>query len=128
MRTAASVRARQRGVSGEETARAYLAARGYIVRARNFRSRTGEIDVVAEKDGTIAFVEVKTWSAYGVSELEYSINKRKQGRIVDAARLYMAMNPDTLKKKARFDVVFVGQGDSDGGVRHIEDAFSGDVR
>jgi putative endonuclease len=118
----------ERGARGERIAGALLEKKGYTVRARNFRSRMGEIDIVAEKDGTVAFVEVKSWAAFGRSELEYSINRRKRTRIVDTARLYIASNPDVVNKKARFDVVFIGQGDSDRGVRHIEDAFSGDVR
>ncbi len=120
--------AAEKGVRGERIARAHLEGKGYRVRAQNFRSRTGEIDLVAEKDGTVIFVEVKAWSAFGESELEYSINRRKRGRIVDTARLYLASNPDAREKRARFDVVFVDQGDSGNGVRHIEDAFSGDVR
>jgi putative endonuclease len=119
---------RERGVRGERIAGELLEREGYTVRARNYRSRIGEIDIVAEKDGIVAFVEVKSWAAFGQSELEFSINRRKRSRIIDTARLYIASNADMGNKKTRFDVVFIGQGDSGCGVRHIEDAFSGDVR
>ena len=48
-----------RGQLGEDLAASYLAAHGYTIVARNFRTRYGEIDIIACKDGFVAFVEVK---------------------------------------------------------------------
>ena len=52
----------RRGRDGEQRAEQYLSDRGYTVLARNFRSRIGEIDIIAEKDDRIVFVEVKNWA------------------------------------------------------------------
>lgn len=48
------------GRAGETIATHYLKQQGYLIRDRNFRTRSGEIDIIAEKDHTISFVEVKT--------------------------------------------------------------------
>jgi len=116
---------RKRGTAGEERAAAWLTSRGWTIRQRNFRTRRGEIDIIAEKDTEIAFVEVKTWGAMPRSELEYSIDARKQRRIVQAARFYIACNPQIAGSGVRFDVIFLS-GDS-GEVRHIERAFTGGI-
>ncbi len=116
---------RKRGTAGEERAAAWLSSRGWAIRQRNFRTRRGEIDIIAEKDAEIAFVEVKSWGAMPRSELEYSINSRKQRRIVQAARFYIARNPEIAGSRVRFDVIFLGG--SAGEVRHIERAFTGGI-
>ncbi len=112
-----------RGAAGEERAAAYLAGKGYGILARNFRCRTGEVDIVAGKGDTVAFVEVKCWVVLGEADLEYSVGGAKQRRIANAARWFVARRPEVALKRLRFDVILVpgGQGD----VRHIEDAFSG---
>ena len=61
-----------KGRAGEEAAAAWLAAGGWLIRARNFRVARGEIDIIATRGETIAFVEVKSWSALPASELEHS--------------------------------------------------------
>ena len=48
------------GVLGEELAEIMLLEKGYTILARNFRCRYGEIDIIAAKNGVLAFVEVKT--------------------------------------------------------------------
>jgi len=103
----------------------YLRSKGYAILERNFRSRAGEIDIIAEKGDTLAFVEVKSWSAYGEGELEYSIDGRKQRRIEQTARVFIMQRPLAGKKRFRFDVILMTGGDSRKRVRHIENAFSG---
>jgi putative endonuclease len=116
-----------RGREGEEKAAEYLAGKGYTVLARNFRARTGEVDIIAQKDGTLVFVEVKNWRIYGKSELEYSIGRTKQRKIENAARLFLLRKGWREDMRTRFDVVLMGGDGSEGGVLHIEDAFSGAV-
>jgi putative endonuclease len=113
------------GAQGETEAVEYLRSAGYAIVERNFRSRRGEIDIIAEKDGTLAFLEVKSWGAYSESELEYSIDARKQRRITETARVFLMVKPLYSGKKLRFDVIFISSGDSRKRVRHIENAFSG---
>ncbi len=114
----------QRGAEGETKAAAFMAARGWTVLERNFRSVGGEIDIIAEKGDTVAFVEVKAWDALPQGELEHSIDSRKQARIARAARSWLSRGRARPGKRLRFDVIFLG---GESGVRHIENAFSGGI-
>jgi putative endonuclease len=117
--------AKSRGAAGEERAASWLAANGWVVRERNFRAPSGEIDIIAEKDGEVAFVEVKTWAAMPEAELEHAIDRRKQQRIVRTARYYLSRQPRLAEMRLRFDVVFIDAGTSR--IRHIENAFNGGI-
>lgn len=119
------LQSRKRGADGEDRAAAWLCSQGWTIRDRNFRTRHGEIDIVAEKGSRIAFVEVKAWDFLPESELEYSIDSRKQRRISQAARVYVAQNPGITDRRLSFDVIFLGGGAQ--AVRHIEGAFSGGI-
>lgn len=112
----------ERGRTGEDRAAAYLSAKGYKILNRNFRTRWGEVDIVCETGRHIVFVEVKSWRSSDYRELEHSIDRRKQRRIVGAARTYLGERPMAHRNKSiRFDVVFVPtQGTA---IRHIMGAF-----
>jgi putative endonuclease len=114
-----------KGLAGEERAASWLLARGWVIRERNFRSRRGEIDIIAERGPHVSFVEVKAWKSFPSSELEYSISGRKRARIEQAARYYLSLHPELQERHLSFDVIFLGAGAE--GVRHIEGAFSGGV-
>jgi len=117
--------ARRTGADGEDRASAWLQDRGWLIRERNYRGSGAEVDIIAEKDGEVAFVEVKSWKSMPVSELEFSIDARKQGRIARAARSWLSARREPPGRRLRFDVIFLG---ADGEpVRHIEGAFSGGV-
>jgi len=116
---------RARGSAGENRAAAWLSSRGWTIRERNFRTRRGEIDIIAEKGVEVAFVEVKAWGAMPRSELEYSIDSRKQRRIAQAAKAYVATNPGIAARRLRFDVIFLGGAAAE--VCHIERAFNGGI-
>ncbi|HYW83170.1 MAG TPA: YraN family protein [Spirochaetia bacterium] len=116
---------RSRGAAGEERAASWLAASGWVVRERNFRAPSGEIDIIAEKGGEVAFVEVKAWSAMPEAELEHAIDRRKQQRIVRTARYYLSRQPRCAGMRLRFDVVFIDAATSR--LRHIENAFNGGI-
>jgi putative endonuclease len=114
-----------RGRAGEQAAAAWLVQERWLVRDRNFRAPGGEIDIVAERDGTLAFFEVKSWAALPAAELEHSINARKQGRIARAARVWLHRHPALRRLRPRFDVIFVSPGEPR--FLHIVDAFTGEV-
>jgi putative endonuclease len=116
---------KSRGAAGEDKAAAYLAEAGWVVRERNFRARSGEIDIIAEKGGEVAFVEVKAWATMPESELEYAIDRRKQARIVRTARYYLSRQPGCGEMRLRFDIVFLDVGTLR--IRHIENAFNGGI-
>jgi putative endonuclease len=114
-----------RGREGEQAAAAWLSAGGWTIIERNFRTPLGEIDIIATRDATVAFIEVKSWSALPDSALEHSIDHRKQVRIARAARLFLSRHPALLERSFRFDVLFLDQGAHS--VRHIENAFNGGI-
>jgi putative endonuclease len=82
------------GAWGENLAADYLLAQGYELLARNVRTGAGEIDLIARKDGLLAFVEVKTRRNDRFGEPESAITPAKQQRMADAAELWLADHPE----------------------------------
>ena len=113
------------GKAGEAAAAEYLKEKGYLIHTLNYRSRYGEIDIIAEKDGELVFVEVKTRkSADFGSPCEY-VTPAKMQRITATAEYYEYVNETGLAP--RFDVVEIITGKagdlSDITINHIENAF-----
>lgn len=95
------------GAKGEELAAAHLLRNGYKILERNFRSKGGEVDIVAkDSDGCIVFVEVKTRRnlAYGLPQL--AVTQRKQRQIAKGALSWLSRNR-LHDHAARFDVIAV---------------------
>ena len=107
------------GKQGEDKAVEALETAGMKVIARNFRSRQGEIDIIALDGEVLVFVEVKAWSSFGMENLSYSINPKKQGRIIETAKYFLAKYRQYYGRAIRFDVVFVGKE----AVTHLASAF-----
>ena len=82
-----------------------LAAEGYTVLTRNYRSKYGEIDIIALKDDTLVFIEVKVFDSMAKENLEYTINTAKKKHIVNTARNYLLNNGHFREKHKRFDVI-----------------------
>ena len=81
---------RQRlGKRGEELARSHLASRGYKILETNYRTRSGEIDLIAERDATLVFVEVKARRGAALGLPEESITPGKRSHLVAAAQEYL---------------------------------------
>jgi putative endonuclease len=80
----------QVGRHGEDAAVAYLEQHGFVVVARNWRCRTGELDVVAREGGTLVFCEVKTRRGLGFGPPLDAITWRKQSRLRQLASAYLA--------------------------------------
>ncbi len=99
--------ARQRlGRRGEDYAAGRLAALGYTVIVRNWRCRAGEIDLVAEKDGMLIFVEVRTRRGDRLGTPEESITPAKRARLIAAAQTYLDEHGQT-DRDWRIDVAAV---------------------
>ncbi len=114
-----SVNKRQIGTSYEIKAEEYLLRNGYRILERNFRNRSGEIDIIAKDGEYFCFVEVKyrTTNLYG-SPLE-AVNYRKQNQIRKVAQYYLMKNKLTECTPCRFDVIaFEGEQ-----MTHIKNAF-----
>ena len=81
---------RQRlGRKGEAIAARHLEANGYGILQTNFRTRSGEIDIVARKDGVLVFVEVRTKSGRSFGTPEDSLTAVKRSRLVAVAEEYI---------------------------------------
>lgn len=106
---------------GETVAAGYLEERGYSVIARNFRTPYGEIDIVAEKDGFIIFVEVKTRTSSSLGPPEISVTPRKQKHMLAAAEHYAQENEIDYWQ---IDVIAVeGKPGTRSGITHFENAI-----
>ena len=110
---------RQTGAEYEVKAEEYLLGCGYKILERNFRNRSGEIDLIAKKDEQIHFVEVKyrTTSDFG-NPLE-AVDFRKQNQIRKVAMYYLMKNKLSEWTPCQFDVIaFEGEN-----LTHVENAF-----
>lgn len=111
------------GNRGEEKAKEYFKQNGYEIVESNWRTRRGEIDIIAQKDQTIVFIEVKTLLKGNLETLSKELNQQKQKRIVETAKQFLATTRKYSNSLIRFDVVVI---DMPGfpSVYHIENAFA----
>jgi putative endonuclease len=109
-----------KGRAGEDAAASYLEEKGIKVLEKNFRSRKGEIDIVALDGETLVFVEVKAWSSYGIDALEYAIDAKKRHKIIETSKYFLSLHREYRYMAIRFDVIFV----SAGVVTHLASAFT----
>ena len=95
---------------------------GYTVVERRYRTRFGEIDVIANDQGTVVFVEVKTKTDCTFSDPVESVTKQKQRRLVSMAEQYVAYHrlDDT---PCRFDVVAIDASVAPSHITIYKDAF-----
>ncbi len=110
------------GKRGESWAVSELENKNYKILARNYRTRLGEIDIIAKDKDTICFVEVKTRSSdlRGLPAESVSFSKKRQ--IAKAALGYLKENR-LLNHKARFDVVSVDCSEGVPKIELLKDAF-----
>jgi putative endonuclease len=113
--------AERRGREAEDLAAAALERAGWRILGRRVRTPPGELDLVAEQGGLVAFLEVKHRPTG--AEAAFSVTERQRRRIAAAAEAWLAARPDAAPAGVRFDVVVV---DASGRVRRIADAFRAD--
>lgn len=94
------------GQQGEYWARTYLERNGYVIRETNFRCREGEIDIVAEHNGCLVFVEVRTRTGSRFGTPEESVTVAKQEKLASVAMSYLQAHGD-LPLEWRIDVVAI---------------------
>ncbi|MCX8023303.1 MAG: YraN family protein [Syntrophorhabdaceae bacterium] len=95
---------RLEGSKGEESALWALKENGYRIIEKNYRSPFGELDIIAEEDGYLVFVEVKKRNSSFYGSPFEAVNRIKQRRIIKTAMFYMKHN-NCFDRKIRFDVV-----------------------
>lgn len=110
--------AQQRGLTAEAAACAALDVDGWTVLARRLRTAAGEVDLVAERDGLLALVEVKSRPTLAMAAAALAPVQR--ARLLAAAEIILAEHPDWGRAGMRFDVMLVDQA---GRVRRVADAF-----
>ena len=109
------------GNEGELRAQAYLHKNGYKIKHVNWFAGKYELDIVAEKDGWLVVVEVKTRSSDTFEHPQEAITPRKIKNIVNAAHEYIFQFD--WQGETRFDVVSVIPEGQSFRIEHIEDAF-----
>lgn len=114
---------KHRGILGEAYVCDYLIKRGYTIAQKNYRSRYGEIDIIAQINNTVAFVEVKTRTETSMTGGFESITKSKIRKIIKTAEEYIIEN--NLLCQPRIDcaqVIVCGSNNSLIDIQYIENA------
>lgn len=110
------------GAYGEHLAAKFLREDNYDIKAANFKTYNGEIDLIAEKKGVVCFVEVKTRQIGGMSAPADAVNVHKQENIKSAASVYL--NKWANGRDYRFDIIEVFlDGKQVEKINHLKDAF-----
>jgi putative endonuclease len=121
---AMTARNRALGQWGETLAADYLARQGYAVLDRNVRTPYGEIDLLARKEDTLVFVEVKTRSGDAYGNPEASITPAKRQHLIAAAQAYLQAHPE-IDLPWRIDVIAIRKRrTATPEIVHFEDAIS----
>ncbi|MEE2826910.1 MAG: YraN family protein [Planctomycetota bacterium] len=112
------------GLQGERAAERYLRKRGYLILAEQYSNHYGEIDLIATRNETIVFVEVKTRRSDWAGQPAEAVDDVKQSRLTRAALAYLRRH-ELLDDRARFDVISVLWPDDQKTPRitHFENAF-----
>lgn len=110
------------GLNAETLAALWLRFKFYRILATRYRIREGEIDIVARRGATIAFVEVKARPT--LEEAAFAISAQKRRRMSRAARHWIAAHPWTARLALRGDAVYVAPGKLP---RHVESAVELDL-
>jgi len=113
----------RRGRAVEARVAAWLAGRGFTILDRNFRTRRGEIDIVAREGETLVFVEVRSRRADSPWSPEASVDAGKRMRIARAAAEWLRRHGDG-DRPCRFDVIAVRVGEGRLRIHHVRGAFT----
>ncbi len=111
---------RKTGTEFEDMAAGYIIKYGYTILERNYSSRFGEIDIIAYKDSTLIFFEVKYRSSIRYGEPAEAVDVRKQRKICHTALIYCTYHGYSEETPCRFDVIAIYP---DKSIRHIKNAF-----
>ena len=106
------------GRAGEIMAAEFLKKKGFKILEKNYKTPLGEIDVIADDDGTLVFVEVKTRSSDEYGQPSEAVNYKKQQKYKRVS-LYYLQRAHKLDAPCRFDVIEIENGQ----INHILNAF-----
>jgi len=121
---------KSKGDFGENAACLYLSKKGYNITVRNFRSKFGEIDIIAEDDERLAFIEVKARKIFGLGRPSDAVDFKKKQKIIKTAQIYLLYHE--TEKQIGFDIIEVVITDSLTPevieINHFEEAFDASGR
>lgn len=109
------------GNRGEKIAIKFLKDEGYQILATNYRFQKAEIDIIAQKDATLAIIEVKTRTSDYFGNPQDFVNKKKIELLVKATNNYIEKND--LDLEVRFDIIAIILNQNTTKIDHLEDAF-----
>jgi|TARA_B110000967_G_scaffold153321_1_gene157705 putative endonuclease len=109
------------GLSGEQTAATYLISKGYKILARNYRYQKAEVDIIAQKEGLLIAVEVKTRSTSAFGSPQEFLKPAQIQRIIIAVDHYVVSHK--LDLEVRFDIIAIVAIKNSPQIEHIENAF-----
>ena len=109
------------GQEGELLAIDFLIKHGYRIRHRNYRHLKAEIDIIAQKDGILAIVEVKSRSSLFFENIAEAVTKKKIKLLLSAANHYVLTYD--LDIEVRFDIITVFKNKGSYELEHLENAF-----
>jgi putative endonuclease len=113
------------GRIGEEIAAKHLKHHGYSLRARNWTKHKAELDIVAQKDGLLVVVEVKTRQGPIQDDARDLVPPAKRKMIIKGTQYYL--EDFDLDLEVRFDVILVGMIAGNDEIQHYEDAFAPEI-
>jgi putative endonuclease len=109
------------GIKGEQKAVEFLTEKGYKIREKNWHAGHLELDIVAEYQNWIIFVEVKSRRGTYFEQPYEAVNRKKQKSIIRAANAYIGKF--NIHLEARFDIISIVEHNGKLEIEHIEDAF-----
>ena len=114
---------KERGNRGEEKAAFYLISKGFSIIERNWRTKGGEIDIIAYKNDILVFVEVKTLPNGTMDMIQRELNYQKRQRIIKTSKRFLLNHRQYSNSYVRYDVIVIDMPGFER-VYHIENAFS----
>ena len=109
------------GQQGEDIASFFLIKKDYKILARNWKMGANEIDIIAENENFIVFIEVKTRSGNYLEHPRTAVAATKQKAIIKTADQYI--HKHNIDKESRFDIVTIIKSNDKFEITHIENAF-----
>jgi len=109
------------GTFGEKTACNFLIDKGYYICEKNWVFNHNEVDIIAEYEDFIIFIEVKTRKLGSLVPAVAAVNRKKQKGIIKVANQYISSR--NLEKEARFDIITIHYNHQTYKIEHIEEAF-----
>ncbi len=110
---------RKQGNKAEDEAAKYLKAKGYKILKRNYLCPVGEVDIIAQKEGALIFVEVKQRSSADFGGAVAAVTKAKQNKVAKAAVAFLKES-NLSYTSIMFDIIAITEGQ----LEHIENAFT----